>query len=149
LKRGFTAVELLIVVGLILIIGIGTLIGFKKIYKEYKFNEYAFMLETYVRKAKIYAMERSRNTNVCISGKTVSLVDTGGSRRVNCEGDTIDSFTIDEDYINITGRNLGFDPRGFSINTGSICIDNNERYTKVVVGRWGAVRVEEGKGTCS
>jgi len=149
MRKAFTLVELLVAVAIIIIVGFGILINFQRIYREYKFNEYAFLMEALVRSAKAYAMEKSRNVNICINGKTIYLIDVGTSRTVNCTGTTVDRLVVTEDYINLTGSEVGFDPRGFALRLGSLCIDNGQRYVRVSVSRWGAIRVEEARGVCS
>ncbi|NPB07990.1 MAG: prepilin-type N-terminal cleavage/methylation domain-containing protein [Aquificae bacterium] len=149
MKRAFTVIELLVVAAIIVIVAFGVLINFQKIYREYKFNEYAFLTEALVRTAKAYAMERTTNVNVCLDGREVKMIDVGTERTVNCSGSLVNSLLIEESYVNITGSSVGFDPRGFALRMGSFCLDNGSRYVRISVSRWGAIRIEEGTGTCS
>jgi len=149
LRNAYTLTELLVVVAVITLVATASVVAYRTLYREYKFLETASAVEQAVRLAKITAMEQSSNTGVCLGDGRLTITDMGTSRSSNaiCEGNPIHAVEIPP-FVSLEGRNLAFDPRGFALRMGSICVSDGEKYYKVVVSRWGAVRVQKGGGAC-
>ena len=159
--KGFTMVELLIVatiIGIIITVGI---INFPKLYKLYKFNEYKYMVENFVKMAKVKAMELTENMAICVdtSSRALKIVNLGSQRSINCRVNTpctdasrpcvLSRLDIEEDFIHLDGWSTGFDPRGFALRPGRVCIDREgQKYYKICISRFGAIRIDEGNGAC-
>ena len=159
--KGFTIVELLIVVAIIAIIATVGFLNFPKLYKIYKFNEYTYAVENFVKLAKVKAMELTENMAICVdtTSRSIKIVNLGSSRSIQCNVNTncvgnirpcvFTKLEIQEDFINLDGWSTGFDPRGFALRPGRVCIDKEgQRYFKVCVSRFGAIRIDEGNGAC-
>lgn len=171
-NKGFTLVELILVLaiaGIMLSIAIPNLIKYRK---DYIFNDYASQIEYLVKYAKIYAMERSRNIGICVNNnlKTMAIFNIGPDRGAStcpttntplCVNNNhtapciINRIEISENYISVDGSNYGsvvkIDPRGIAIypgNGGNICITDGANYSKVIISKTG-VRTEKGLGGCS
>lgn len=169
--RGFTLVELLLVLaiaGIMLSIAIPNLIKYRK---DYIFNDYASQIEYLVKYGKIYAMEHSRNIGICVSSanKEFTIFNIGPDREAStcpttntlCMNNNheapciINRINISENYISLNGSNSGsvvkIDSRGIAIypgTGGNICITNSIDYRKVIISKTG-VRIEKGSGGCS
>ena len=159
--KGFTLVELLVVIAIIAIVTTIGFLNFPKFYKSYKFNEYTHTVENFIKLAKIKSMELSENIAICTdtANRSIKIVNLGSERAIRCNvnNDCIGNIRpcvvarlqIQENFINLYGWNTGFDPRGFVLRPGRVCIDKErERYFKVCISRFGAVRTEEGHGAC-
>ena len=159
--KGFTLVELLVVLVIISIIATISILNFPKLYKNYKFNEYEVTIENFVKLAKVKAMELTENMVICVDKfeKNIKIVNVGSERTLHCNVDNkcedntrpcvLVKLNIQEDFINLDGANTGFDPRGFALRPGRVCIDKEgHRYFKICVSKFGAVRIEKGNGRC-
>lgn len=150
--KGFSLVELMIVVSIFAILAAVAIPALLKYQRDYKFIDYASRMEYLVKQAKIYAMERTTNVGVCVSGSTSTLTirDLGTSRGAGiCTGTPIKTMTVTESYVTLAGSGASFDPRGLAIFTGNVCVryaDSN-RYEAVRISRAG-IRTERGAGAC-
>lgn len=150
--KGFTLLELLIVIGVIAIAVAIALPSVMAYYRIYKFNEYAYSMENLVRWSKLTAMERSISVGLCVdnTAKTLTIVNMGVNRIAPCTGAALNTFRIEDDFVSLEGSNPAFDPRGFAIFMGNVCVskNTNERYYKVLISKFGAMRIERGNGGC-
>ncbi len=159
--KGFTLVELLTVLAIISIIATIGFLNFPKFYKNYKFNEYTHAVENIVKLAKIKAIELTENMAICTdtANRSIKIINLGSRRSIQCNvnntciGDirpcVLAKLEIQEGFINLDGWSTGFDPRGFVLRPGRVCIDKErEKYFKVCVSRFGAIRIEKGNGAC-
>jgi type IV fimbrial biogenesis protein FimT len=155
--KGFTTIEVLIVIGILVILASIGFPYFRKLYRVYKFNQYAFELENLVKWAKIAAMEKSHNISICLdeTNKEIKIYDEGTSRSPNCYGNLLKVMKIKDSWItpNISvdlGKSgLMFDPRGLAIYEGEVCITDGERYFKAVLeANRGGIGIEGGSGGC-
>ena len=160
-QKGFTIVELLVVVAIIAIIITVGILNFPKLYKMYKFAEYSYAIENLVKLAKVKAMELTENVAICVDSdeRSIKIVNLGSSRSIRCGVNdacsgsnrpcVITKLEIPETFINIDGWNTGFDPRGFVLRPGRVCIDKEgEKYFKICISRFGAIRIDRGEGVC-
>jgi len=152
LNHGFTLVELVIVIGLVVILMAIAFPSFRVYYKNYKFNDYAYSMEHLIKGSKLTAMERSINVGLCVNSgtQTLTIINMGESRSNTCTGATLNTFQIDDSFVSLSGSGSAFDPRGFAIFNGNVCVskNTNERHYKVVISRFGAIRIEKGAGGC-
>lgn len=153
--KGFTALEILVVLSIIAIILTVALPNIYRYYTAYKFNQYAYGLEMFVRNARNMALERSINVGICVDGMAVKIVNMGASRRGVCTGSVIKSFNISDTFISLVGaggfgeRGVAFDARGLAIVGGYICITDGNRFHKLCIQRnRGSLKIEEGSGGC-
>ena len=147
--KGFTIVELLIVVSLIAILSAVAIPALLKYQRDYKFWDYASQMEYLVKSAKILAMERTTNVGVCVSGSTLTIRDLGTDRGAGiCTGTVVRTMQVTDSYVSLSGSGASFDPRGLAIQLGSACVTYDGRFERVVISRAG-VRTERGSGGCS
>lgn len=149
-NKGFSLVELMVVIALITILSAVAIPQINKFYRTYKYIEYTSSMENLVRWAKMTAMERSINVGLCIdtTNKVLRMVNMGTNRTGICSGADLNILRIEHDYISIGGSGAAFDPRGFAIFNGNVCLSNGESHYKAVVSRFGAIRIEKGSGIC-
>jgi len=155
-KKGVSLLECLLVLSIIVILSTFTVPSIKKLYRTYKFNEYAFKLESLVRWAKITAIERSSSISICLDENEIKVYNEGSSRNPSCSGNVLKVLKITDDWIDsnievsFNKAGLMFDPRGLAIFGGNVCISDGSRYYKVVLqsGR-GAITIESGEGGCN
>lgn len=153
-KGGFTIVEAIVAAGIVAIlasIGILTLYRYRHVYI---FQQYSSELEISVRRAKILAMERSTNIGVCVSQNKVEIRDIGTQRGAGiCSGNIVHTISVDpvdSGYISFQGSGFSFDPRGFAIFAGNVCVQNTRgnNYFLICVSRFGGIRTQKGAGLC-
>ncbi|HOG82214.1 MAG TPA: prepilin-type N-terminal cleavage/methylation domain-containing protein [Smithellaceae bacterium] len=151
LNKGFSIIELLVVMGIMAILSAIAVPSLTSYYRSYKYREYAYSMETLVRWSRLTAMEKTANIGLCVdrAQKTLNIVDMGASRSDVCRGNTLKRFTIEDDFISIKGSSAAFDPRSFAIYAGNVCLMSDSKFYKVVISRFGAIRIERGKGECS
>ncbi|MDI6801640.1 MAG: type II secretion system protein [Thermodesulfovibrionales bacterium] len=157
-QRGFSVVEMVIVVSMITIVSVIALPTIIKFQRDYKFWDYSSQVEYLVKYAKIYAMEHTTNVGICVSNNQLTIRDLGPTRSANaCSGsdNAKKSMNISDHYISMTGSNNGsvvsIDPRGVAIFPGAggyICLSCNNKYFKVSIGKT-VIRTEKGSGGCS
>lgn len=140
-KRGFTLVELLIVIGIIVILSTVGILKFREWYENYKYLEEVSKLEYLVRRAKVIALERSSYVKVRVNGNNLVIEDCGIDNS-SCTPVASYRFEFNLDST----RSMTFSPRGLAHSWGSFCISKDGMSYKVIVNREG-IRVEKG-GTC-
>ncbi len=147
-NRGFSIIELMIVVAVIAILSGIAVPQLLNYYRDYKFLDYASQMEYLVKQGKIYAMERTTNVGVCVSGNTLSIRDIGTSRGAGiCTGTPIRSMTVTDSYVTLGGSGGSFDPRGLAIQIGTTCVTYSGKFVKMHISRAG-IRKEAGSGGC-
>jgi len=157
--KGFSIIEFLIVIGILAILASIGFPSIKKLYRVYKFNQYAFELENVVKWAKITAMEKSSGVSICLNGNEIRVYDEGPLRNPSCsESENTkllriirinDTWITPRISVTLDRSGLMFDPRGLAIYGGNICITDGERYFKAVLqSDRGAIRIEGGSGRC-
>lgn len=160
--KGFTLIEVCIVIVVIIVVAAIAVPSFKTYYRIHKFKDYSYSMENMIKGSKVIAMERSVNIGVCVdsTAKTVRIVDMGVSRSEICTGTTLNTLKIEDDFVTLSSTEtskdkgtygLAFDPRGFSIYLGgNVCVSDGVKHYKVVVsGFGGAMRIDKGSGGCS
>ena len=147
-NKGFTLIELLIVLAIFSVIATVAVPSLRTYYRNYKYKDYAYSMEYLIRGSKLTAMERSVNIGVCVNSGTLSIINMGTSRTDACTGTALNTLQITDNFVSLSSSGLAFDPRGFAIFSGNVCISNNANYYKVVVSKFGAIRIEKGTGGC-
>lgn len=148
-NKGLSLTELLVVIAILAILAGIAIPQLIKYYREHKFWDYASQMEYLVKQAKVYAMERTTNVGVCVSGNTLSIRDIGTSRSAGiCTGTVIRTMTISESYVTLGGSGGSFDPRGLAIQLGNTCVAYSGKNVKMYISRTG-IRKETGTGGCS
>jgi len=153
-NSGYSLVELLAVISLIGILVSLSIPYMSKFIRYTKYQNYCNSLEILVRQAKILAMERSTNIGICVDDeRTVKIFDTGTARTYICTGTPIRTLQIedkDTSFVRFSGSGASFDPRGFAIFNGNVCVYNSEKnvYFLLCISRFGGIRVETGNGGC-
>lgn len=148
-QRGFSLVELMITVSIVAILSAIAIPALLKYQRDYKFWDYASQMEYLVKMAKIYAMERTTNVGVCVSGGTLTIRDLGTSRGAGiCSGTEIRRMTVTDSYVTLAGSGASVDPRGITIWSGNTCVSYNNKYTKMCFSK-ASVRRVEGNGGCT
>jgi len=158
-KAGLSILEIMIALAILFILASITFPDFRKVYRTYKFNSYAYKLESLVRYAKIVAMEKTVHVSICVdtNAKIISLYiyNETTSRDPSCSGDLISQLKITDDWVSLTSSwgwsksGEMFDPRGLALFGGHICISDGTSYFEIKTqSNRGAIRTEAGQGTC-
>ena len=152
MKKGFSILELLIILGIIAIMLTLTLPAFKKLYEVNRFKNQAALVEYLISKAKILAMSKTSNIGVCIKDNAILLNNLGYEFSNDpCHGTPLFKYSFQNTYTKVFSKgNIIFDPRGLSIlSTGEICLYDSflNKYYKFIVEK-SAFSVEEGVGKC-
>lgn len=153
--NGVTLLEFLIVLSIIIILSTFAVPAWNRFMEINRFNNDIMTVESAINRAKIIAMERSKNIGVCVKteNKTIEIYDKGYSRSDTnpCTGALLFSVTLKgKNSLIEKSRDIIFDPRGLSIQVGaSICLRNSQlnNYYKIIIWR-GTLRVEKGEGSC-
>lgn len=148
-NKGFSFIELMVVIALITILSAVAIPKINEFYRTYKYIEYTSAMENLVRWAKMTAMERSINVGLCISGNTLQIINMGTNRTGICSGTVINSLSVNDSFVSLSGSGAAFDPRGFAIFNGNVCLTNGSSYYKAFISRFGAIRIDKGNGGCS
>lgn len=126
---GFSLVELIIGVAIFAILAAIAVPNLFKYKKVYEIEDLASKIDYSIKIGKIKAMERTRNTGICIANNTLSVNDIGTDRgAAACSGTTL--FQHSMTGATITGTSHKFDPRGVMIKDGltlplATCIKND------------------------
>lgn len=164
-QRGFSLVELMITVSIVAILSAIAIPALLKYQRDYKFWDYASQMEYLVKMAKIYAMERTTNVGVCVSGTNLlTLQNIGTSRSFTLACDATNECTgnnpttpciirrmeipSSDNYITLTGSGASVDPRGLAILLGNVCVEYSGRYEKVCISRTGVRTMRGPTGGC-
>lgn len=154
-KRGFSTLEFLIVLGIIAILASLGFPAIRKLYRTYKFNSYAFELESLVKWAKITAVERSIGVSICKKDNSIVVYNEDTSRNPSCSGEVLKTLVISDSWVTsdidvaLGKSGLMFDPRGLVIFGGNVCITDGENYFKVKLqSNKSAIITEAGSGGC-
>ena len=150
-NKGFSIIELLLVMGVMAILAAIAVPSLNAYYRNYKYREYAYSMESLIRWSRLAAMEKNANIGLCVDSahKTLNIVNMGASRSDACRGDTMNRLKIEDDFVSLKGSSAAFDPRSFAIFTGNVCLTGDTKFYKVVISRFGAIRIERGTGGCS
>jgi prepilin-type N-terminal cleavage/methylation domain-containing protein len=146
--EGFSLVELLFVIAVLSVLATVAVPSLKAYYINYKYNDYAYSMEYLIRGSKMTAIERSVNIGVCVNSGMLQIINMGTSRADTCTGSTLNTLQIKDNFVSLSGSGLAFDPRGFSIFQGDVCISNNAHYHKVVTSKFGGIGIQKGTGGC-
>lgn len=76
--RGFTLIEMLIVLAMLGILGAVTALSVQNYVKTLRANETARALANYIAQARDRALERSEAMSILLSGNDVNIYDTAG-----------------------------------------------------------------------
>ena len=161
-SRGFTLVEMLIVLLIATLILAIAINNFPKQRRIYTYQQYISELETAVRMAKLKAVERSVNVSVCpdLNNNSIVVYDNGLDRSALCNSNSnsnnsarniIYTINIDNSVATLGGSGFSFDPRGLGIIGGNICIqsaDGSMYYKISVQSLSGRINIEKGSGGC-
>ena len=169
MRKGFSLIEVLVVIVLIVILLTTAIPSLQKFFKIYKFNNYAFELENLIKWAKIVSMARTSHIWICVESNNnlvtacsgeqdckVLVYDVETCRTKDCSNrKLLKSISIEDNWVNVkispssSFKCLVFDPRGIALTGGNICITENTRYYKFILQtNRGFIKVKSGEGTC-
>lgn len=156
-SKGFSLIELMVVIILISILSVAGVAMFTRQMKDHKLIQYAGNMEYLVKYAKMAAIERTTNVEICISNNILTIYNLGTTRPnakvcagTQMNGMSIDNADVSGSHITLSGTSVSVDPRGFPIyppDGGNVCVSNEGQYFKVYVQKTG-VRTQEGAGRC-
>lgn len=155
---GFTLFEIMAVLSILIVLAGIAFPDFGKLYKTYKFNSYAYQIESLVKYAKMLATEKSSHISFCANTthKIIALYNETISRNPDCSSQPISQINISDNWIDLkftvsfNKKGEVFDPRGFSLYGSQICISNGDSYFKIITSiNRSAIISKLGKGACS
>lgn len=155
LNLGFSLVELLVIISIIGILASISIPYLRSYQLNMIYEHYANSAEFLVRQAKMLAMTKNTNVGVCVDNeRTILILDMSPERRSQyCIGTTLNTLSIEEKdsaFVKVYGSGTAFDPRGFAIFSGNVCLRNLNRntYFLICISRFGGIRTERGVGDC-
>lgn len=148
---GFTFLELMIAGSILAILAGVAMYSYAEHYKAYKFRSYATSAESLVRWAKMTSKERSINVGICAADRTLKATDMGSSRTGHCSGNELGKIEIksEDAFVTLAGSGFAFDPRGFAVVTGNVCVMKGAERYRICASRFGASKMEKGSGGCT
>jgi len=168
-EKGYTFLELLIIIALILIVLSVGIPMFVKFYKTYKFNKYGMELKNIVEWARAKALENKSYVWVCLEdtgyvdvcngeGCKISVYNMRNCNGTKCvQGTLLKTLPINDTWVTIKRSTLTpstyecfvFNPKGLAITSGDLCITNGKNYYKVIlqIDR-GLITESAGSGEC-
>jgi len=147
IERGFTVLELLIAVVVILVLATYALKKFEETRRSAEFLNLVSRVEYAVRGAKVRALELSEYVKVRVENNSV-FIERCGYDNASCIPER--SISADGFVIEANRSEFVFTPRGLSNTSGSICVMDPETgmNRKIIINRGGIrVEIEEG-GSC-
>jgi len=145
-KRGFTLIEAVIVLAVLLILAYFLMAKFEELRRTAEFLNLVSRVEYAVRGAKVRALELSEYVKVKVENNTLT-VERCGYDNASCTVErsvSANGFTLDANRSEFV-----FTPRGLSSTSGSICVMDPETgmNRKIIINR-GGIRVEVEEGSC-
>lgn len=151
-KKGFSLVEVLIVVAIITILSAVAIPNIQKFYRIYKYQEYSYSLESAVKWAKLTAMQRSIGVGICRQdNNTIRFINMGSQRSNICSGSDLRVLTINssDSFMTFSGTGSAFDPKGFAVSVGNVCISDGNKNLNISINKFGVIDVKKNMGACS